>query len=79
LDYFGGFKFGANPWYSTDVYRSTVQNYQSSFSMNLTNNYKVEIANFARFGVELNFVPLLIDLHTDMYTTSVLNDNCFML
>ena len=47
--------------------------------MNFTNNYKVEIANFARFGLELNFVPVLVELHTDMYTTSALNDNCFML
>ena len=79
LDYFGGLVFGANPWYSPEVYRSTVQNFKTSISMNITNNYKVEIANLVRFGVELNFVPVLVELHTDMYTTSSLNDNCFML
>jgi len=79
LDYFGGLQIGANPWYSADVYRSTVQNFKTSISMNLTNNYKIELANLARFGIELNFVPVLVELHSDMYTTSVLNDNCFML
>ena len=47
--------------------------------MNLTNTNKIQIGNLMRFGIEFEFVPILLGVNTDLYTSSVLNDNCFMM
>lgn len=47
--------------------------------MNVTTALKFQIGNLVRFGIEFEFVPLLLGLHTDVYSSSVLNDNCFMI
>lgn len=79
LDYFGGLQLGDNPWNSPEVYRANVQNFKTSLSFNLTSSSKIQIANFARFGIEFEFVPLLLELQSDIYSSSTLNDNCFMM
>ena len=47
--------------------------------MNITMANKLQIGNLFRIGIEFEFVPILLGLHTDMYSSSVLNDNCMMI
>ena len=79
LDYFGGLKLGDFPWNSPEVYEANLQSFSSSLSMNLTFTNKFQLGNLVRFGIEFEFVPVLLGLHTDVYGSSVLNDNCFMM
>lgn len=46
--------------------------------MNLTFANKVQIGNFIQIGIDFDFVPLLLELQTDFYSSSMLNDNCIM-
>ena len=45
-------------------------------SVNFTLTYKVELLNFAKFEFEFEMTPVLLSLATDLYSTSMLGDNC---
>lgn len=47
--------------------------------MNFTWNNKVEFGKLVRLGLEFEFVPLLLEAQSEFYTTTMLNDNCYML
>ena len=44
--------------------------------MNFTIRYKVDILDFFRFEWEVNLVPVIANIAFDMYTNSLLGDNC---
>ena len=61
------------------MYQANLQSFSTSLSLNITNTNKFQIGNFFRFGIEFELVPVYLGLDTDVYTSSVLNDNCFMM
>jgi len=45
-------------------------------STNITANFKMELLNLVKFDIEFEFVPLLIGISMEFYTTSAIGDNC---
>ena len=68
---------GNFPYNSPEIFSSDVVSLKGQASVNLTATYKVELLNFAKFEFEFELVPILASLGTDMYSTSMLGDNCF--
>jgi len=77
LDYFIGLLFGHFPYYSPEVYRANVQDFQGQGSFNLTATLNLELLDFAKFIFEVELVPALVNIGSSMYTTSALGENCF--
>ena len=77
LDYFIGLLFGHFPYYSPEVYRANVHDFQGQGSFNLTATLNLELLDFAKFIFEVELVPALVNVGSSMYTTSALGENCF--
>ena len=58
------------------MYGADVMNDKVQISLNFTTTFKFELFNLMKYSIEIQFVPILVELAIDSYTTSFLEDNC---
>jgi hypothetical protein len=78
VDFFLGMIAGNFPYFSSEVYSSDVMRLNLQPSLNLTTTWKVSILNSFKFEYEFEITPLLFTLGADLYSNSMLGDNCVM-
>lgn len=79
FDYFGGLLMGDFPFWSQYVYRSDVQDTKIQLSTNFTSNFKIELAEMFKYDFEIEFVPFILTLGIDWYSTAFMQETCAMI
>ena len=76
INYFIGLFFGDTPFFSREIYQSDVADFKTRGSVNISSLMLFEIDDVMRYELEIEFVPAMVTLGLDAYTTSSLQDNC---
>jgi hypothetical protein len=76
VDFFAGVIFGLFHEDSPIIYGAIVNDYKAEAAVNITANWKIQIMNFIKTDLEVQFTPIMGTVGMKTYSTSYLGDNC---